>query len=143
MNAYATYLVNRLKDEYHASHIVIKNMLIDQHGQTIWCMNNSPHYKKCSIVGIDIGCNFCYYYISNTTLVRGDAIRFSNIWNSYETKIYSVNDPIVTDSKMLESVFMQIMAITERKSVWLHGKKLFEKGHACEHLIQADLIQAE
>ena len=137
MNAYATYLVNRLKDEYRASCIVIKNMLIDQHGRIIWCINNSPHYKKCSIVGIDIGCNF--YYISDTTRVHGDAICFSNNWDNCATKIYSVNDPIVTDSKMLESIFMQIMAVTERKSVWLQGKMLFEKGHASEHLINAEL----
>lgn len=141
MNNYAAYLIKKLKD-FGATHIVIKNTLIDMQGHIIWNRNDVPYCKKCSIIGVNSSKTLftnTSYFISLSRRMHGDAIHFSTNWNNYASKRYCIDDPALTNSQMLESIFMQIMAISEKKNIWLQGQKLFEKGQAFEHLVQAEL----
>ena len=137
MNCYAKYLVNRLK-VFGAKNIVVTHMLVDKDGHKTWMENSKPMHRKCSM----LGCTIAYhtFYVSSTEHMYGNAICFDNTWNNPTVRtIFDINDPTLYDEPLFEMFFLQIMAITERQHVYLHGEKLFEKHSAYEHLLQAEL----
>ena len=138
MNDYAKYLARKLKDEFDSKVVVIKNMLVDKQGHILWDVDNASHCKKCCIVGVQQTDRLAYF-ISRTSKTYGDAIHFSNNWVHSGSIRCNVDDYLLHDSNAFGSIFMQMMAMSEKHSIWLGGKKLFEKGHAYQYLMEAEL----
>ena len=146
MEKHALYLLNTLKNKFYAISIVITNLLIDSHGKKYWIENRMPNASKYSCIGIYMGSLGGLSYIAHTSKLYGTAIYFPSNWSTNKPIWRKLDDILTLDSISeltrkidLNSVFMSLMRLSETQDIWLRGRKLFEKGHACEYLIEADL----
>lgn len=105
-----------------------------------------PGAAKYSCIGIYMGSVGRLSYIAHTSHLYGTALYFPNnwstnkpIWKKLDNDLTPDNISELTRKIDLNSVFMRLMRLSEIQDIWLRGRKLFEKGHACEYLIEADL----
>lgn len=139
MNAYAKYLVKKLKDiDKDISKIVIVPCYVDKTGKTNWCKDDIPaNSKKCILFGYESHISNARFLSSSGSRTWGSAFKFQYSWQDDFRKSLSIDD--AADAILCESIFMQCMTLSEQQNIYIDRKLLFAKGSACEHMMMAEL----
>ena len=143
MNAYAKYLVKKLKDiDKDISKIVIVPCYLNKDGRVTWLekAHNNELGKKCVLFGYESDASsrgVARYISSSNKAVWGYSIKFQYNWKFDELLPVDVNSHV--GQTLLENIFMQCMALSEQQNIYISQKLLFAKGSACEHMMTAEL----
>lgn len=145
MNAYAKYLVKKLKDiDKDVSRIVIVPCYLNKDGQVMQLelekAYNNELRKKCVLFGYesDAGWRGVARYISSSNKAAwGYSIKFQYNWKFDERLPVDVNSHV--GQTLLENIFMQCMVLSEQQNIYISQKLLFAKGSAYEHMMMAEL----
>ncbi len=139
MNAYAKYLVQKLKDiDKDCSKIVIVPCYVDRTGKTNWCKDDIlANSKKCILFGYESHISNAKFLSSSSTRTWGSAFKFQYDWQDDFRKSLSTDD--ASGNALCESIFVQCMALSEQQNIYIDKKLLFAKGSACEHMMMAEL----
>lgn len=146
---YALYLAKKLIGNNAKSCIVVKKFLKTKDGYRRW-LEDHPHLgdKKCCIIGASkYTCNFAspVTWLNAFTNEKDDiykySIEFSYEWDHFGTEEFCLSDIEKNSNiqQMMDTVFLQLMAISERKDIWFDEKVLFKKNDAYMHLLEAEL----
>ena len=143
MNSYSRYICKILKQRGFAS-IKILPLLIDENDSIEWNISkygrsNTKYSYKCMVSGdsaLPVGSRF----FSSTAQRFGTNIKFNCQTNLVRNDLLiDINEIDETTDKILQNIFLQMMALTEKQSIYLNGEKIFSKGEQYRYLIEADL----
>ena len=143
MNSYSRYICKILKKHSFAL-IKIIPLLIDENNSTEWDISkysasNTKYSYKC-IVGGYGGLFSNGRFFSTTAKHFGTSIKFNCQTNLVQNDLLvDINEIDETTDKILQNIFLQMMALTEKQSIYLNGEKIFNKGEQYRYLIEADL----
>lgn len=150
MTATSLYLIEMLK-RYDAESIVTL-FRYESSNQLVWTDEYFAHiedkssYKQVCLFGISkkIGSRLrttAVSYLSSKPNFYGYGIHFEYHFNHAGT-FYTPISKIIgnpANEAFLDNIFMQMLAISEKHSIYLNCEPLIEKGSAYEHLLKADL----
>lgn len=117
-----------------------KNILWDE--TEVWRFGE-PVTKFCLFGGHQFNSHTFDYYVSTKPTLTGNAIRFQYIFQKSGKYTIDIDQLKKSNSnaldKFIESIFLQILTMSEKQNIYFKREILIKRNSAYEHIIQADL----